>query len=205
MNLSVPILTRRWVQLEPLLELHRETLRQAADDERIWRHTLTIARGAGFDAWFNEALAQRDALRQVPFAVRRLGDERLIGSTSFLDCNPRHRRIEIGSTWYIPEVWGTQINPECKLLLMTHAFEVLEVNRVAYITDLLNVHSQAAIAKLGAVREGVCRSHAVTHTGRVRDSVLFSIIKGEWPAVKARLEKRLSEGNAPAELARRSE
>jgi RimJ/RimL family protein N-acetyltransferase len=195
-NLSVPILTGRWVQLEPLAELHREDLRAAADDERIWRHTLTIARGAGFDSWFDDAFTQRDAGRQVPFAVRGLTDGKLIGSTSYLDLNVRHKRVEIGSTWYIPEVWGTQINPECKLLLMTHAFEVLEMNRVAYVTDLLNEHSQAAIAKLGAVREGVCRCHAVTQSGRLRDSVLFSIIRAEWPGVKARLEERVVGGNA---------
>jgi RimJ/RimL family protein N-acetyltransferase len=103
----------------------------------------------------------------------------------------KHRRIEIGSTWYRPELWGTAINPECKLLLLAHAFEVLGVNRVALITDGQNERSQAAIAKLGAVREGVLRSHMVVQGGRVRDTVVFSITATEWPAVRQRLVGRV--------------
>ena len=189
---TVPALTGRWVRLEPLAEAHREALRRAADDERIWTNTLVVGRGPGFDASFDDAFVQRDAGRQIPFAVRLLTDDRLIGSTSYLDVNPRHKRVEIGSTWYEPAVWGTAVNPECKLLLLAHAFEVLGVNRVALVTDLRNEHSQAAIAKLGAVREGVLRAHMVTQGERVRDSVVFSIVVAEWPRVKERLTGRLS-------------
>ena len=189
---TVPALTGRWVRLEPLAEAHREALRRAADDERIWKNTLVVGRGPGFDASFDDAFVQRDAGRQIPFAVRLLTDDRLIGSTSYLDVNPRHKRVEIGSTWYEPAVWGTAVNPECKLLLLAHAFEVLGVNRVALVTDLRNEHSQAAIAKLGAVREGVLRAHMVTQGERVRDSVVFSIVVAEWPRVKERLTGRLS-------------
>src|SRR5262249_20178904 len=197
MSFTVPVLTGGWVQLEPLGAAHREGLRSAADDERIWRHTLVVARGPGFDPWFEDALAQRDAGRQIPLAVRRLADARLVGSTSFLDPSVRHRRVEIGSTWYHPDVWGTVVNAESKLLLLTHAFEVLGVNRVALVTDLRNERSQAAIAKLGAVREGVCRCHMITQGGRVRDSVLFSIIAAEWPQVRERLAAR-GAGGGPA-------
>ena len=189
---TVPALTGRWVRLEPLAEAHREALRRAAADERIWKNTLVVGRGPGFDASFDDAFVQRDAGRQIPFAVRLLADDRLIGSTSYLDVNPRHKRVEIGSTWYEPAVWGTAVNPECKLLLLAHAFEVLGVNRVALVTDLRNEHSQAAIAKLGAVREGVLRAHMVTQGERVRDSVVFSIVVAEWPRVKERLTGRLS-------------
>src|SRR5262245_54137656 len=135
-TMTAPVLTGRWVRLEPLAEPHREGLRAAADDERIWRHTLTDARGPGFDPWFADALAGREAGRQVPFAVRLLAGDELVGSTSYLDPNPRHRRVEIGSTWYRPDVWATQVNPECKLLLLTHAFEALGMNRVSFVTDL---------------------------------------------------------------------
>jgi RimJ/RimL family protein N-acetyltransferase len=180
------------VQLEPLGDQHRDALREAADDERIWVHTLTVARGPEFDRWFEDALAQRFAGRQIPFAVRRLADQAVVGSTSYLDPVPRHRRVEIGSTWYTPDVWGTRVNPECKLLLLAHAFEVLEMNRVSLCTDLRNTRSQAAIEKLGAVKEGVLRSHMVTQGGRVRDSVLYSIVLADWPAVKARLTARLA-------------
>jgi RimJ/RimL family protein N-acetyltransferase len=191
--MEVTVLTGQWVQLEPLSEQHREALRAAADDERIWAHTLVLARGPEFDCWFEDALAHRSAGQQFPFAVRRLADQAVVGSTSYLDPLPRHRRLEIGSTWYAPDVWGTRVNPECKLLLLAHAFDVLGMNRVALFTDVRNARSQAAIEKLGAVKEGVLRSHMITQGGRVRDSVLFSIIREDWPEVKARLVARLSQ------------
>lgn len=194
MSYSVATLTGRVVQLEPLAESHRDGLRVAADDERIWRHTLTAAHGDRFDAWFDEALAGQAAGTRLPFAVRRLADGALIGSTSYLDVQPRHRRVEIGSTWYVVAAWGTAVNPECKYLLLDYAFEVLGVNRVALLTDRLNERSRAAIARLGAVREGVLRSHMVTQGGRVRDTVIFSIAAAEWPEVKARLLARLAAG-----------
>ena len=192
MPINVPVLTGRAAQLEPLDEQHREGLRGAADDERIWTFMLVNGRGPGFDAWMDAAFAQRAAGRQFPFAVRRLADGKLVGSTSFLDLELRHKRVEIGSTWYNPEVWQTAVNPECKLLLLMHAFEVLAVNRVSLVTDVRNERSQAAIAKLGAKREGVLRAHMVTRGGRVRDSVLFSITAAEWPGVKERLAGRLA-------------
>src|SRR4051795_10359149 len=120
MPLEVPALTGRWVRLatprgpapppggwgglEPLSEPHREPLRAAADDERIWRHTITVARGPGFDEWFDEAMKFQAAGSRVPFAVRRWADDALIGSTSYLDVVLKHKRLEIGSTWYRPEV-----------------------------------------------------------------------------------------------------
>ena len=125
-----------------------------------------------------------------------MADDRWVGSTSYLDVTPRHKRVEIGSTWYQPDAWGTVVNPECKFLLLAHAFEVLAVNRVTLLTDVLNVRSQAAIAKLGAVREGVLRSHMVSQGGRVRDSVIFSIVAAEWPAVRAGLMARLTQLDA---------
>lgn len=192
MPLEVPALTGRHVRLEPLAEEHREQLRAAADDDRIWRHTLTDARGPRFDRWFAEAFGRRDAGQRVPFAVRRLADDAIVGSTSYLDPVLPHKRVEIGSTWYRPECWGTAINPECKLLLLAHAFDVLGMNRVQFITDRLNERSQAAIAKLGAVREGVLRSHMVVEGGRIRDSVMFSITSNEWPAVHNQLTGRVA-------------
>src|SRR5262249_52144200 len=164
----------------------------AADDEPIWLHTLTVAFGPEFDHWFDYALANRAADRQYPFAVCRLGDQALLGSTSYLDPVPQHRRVEIGSTWYVPEVWGTPVNPECKLLLLAHAFDVLGLNRVSLCTDVRNTRSQAAIEKLGAVQEGVLRSHMITQGGRVRDSVTYSVVRDDWPRVKERLTARLA-------------
>jgi RimJ/RimL family protein N-acetyltransferase len=197
MGLEIPNLTGQWMRLEPLVEQHREGLRDAAADSRIWVYTLTVGMEEGFDRLFDEALAERDSGRRFPFAVRRLSDDKLVGSTSYLDIQLRHKRIEIGATWYHPSTWGTVVNAECKLLLLAHAFDVLGLNRVAFVTDLRNERSQAAIAKLGAVREGVCRSHMVTQGGRARDSVLFSIIAPEWPQVRANLLARLAVFNTP--------
>jgi N-acetyltransferase len=192
---SIPTPTGRHVQLEPLVEAHREPLRAAADDERIWKHTLTVARGPGFEEWFDEAIALSAVGTRHPFAVRRLANDSLIGSTSYLEIVFKHKRIEIGSTWYRPECCNTAVNPECKLLLLAHAFDVFHVNRVALITDRLNERSRAAIAKLGAVREGVLRAHMLSQGGRIRDSVIFSITSNEWPAVRDRLTIRLSNGD----------
>lgn len=193
MRFLLHALVGEWVQLEPMSESHRSELQPIANDERIWQFTLTSGAGAHFDEWFDEALNQEREGRQIPFAVRRLRDGQLVGSSSYLDVSERHHRIEIGSTWYIPEVWGGIINPECKLLMLRHAFNVFAVNRVAFVTDRLNERSQAAIAKLGAVREGVLRCDKITSTGRVRDTVVFSIIASEWPEVEARLVRRLAE------------
>jgi RimJ/RimL family protein N-acetyltransferase len=187
---DAPTLVGRTVRLEPLDEAVREALRPVAQDEYIWTTSLTHALGPSFDTWFDEALAERASGRRIPFAVR-LADGRLVGSSSYLDVTPAHQRVEIGATWYHPEVWGSAVNPECKLLLLAHAFDVMQVNRVALVTDALNLRSQAAIAKLGAVREGVLRADRITQGGRVRDSVVFSILAPEWPAVRRRLEQRL--------------
>jgi RimJ/RimL family protein N-acetyltransferase len=188
----VPVLTGQRVQLEPLSEAHRAGLRAAADDPRIWQHMIAPLRGPEFDTAFDLSLAQHAAGQRVPFAVRRLADGRLIGSTSYIEPHERHKRVEIGATWYVPDEWGAAVNPECKLLLLQHAFEEMGFNRVSFITDVRNERSQAAIAKLGAVREGILRSHMVVQGGRIRDSVQFSIIVSEWPAVKARLVARLA-------------
>lgn len=192
MTIALPTLAGRWVRLEPLAEAHREGLRAAADDPRIWTHMTAVAVGPEFDRWFDTSLANQAGGVRLPVAVRRLADGVLVGSTSYIEPNPGHKRVEIGATWYRPDCWATAVNPECKLLLMAHAFETLGLNRVSYVTDLRNERSQAAIAKLGATREGVLRAHMVTQGGRIRDSVLFSVISSEWPAVKERLLDRLA-------------
>jgi RimJ/RimL family protein N-acetyltransferase len=193
MEITAPALTGRWVRLEPLAADHRNGLRAAADDDRIWEHMIGVARGPEFDTWFENSLAEAAAGKRVPFAVRVLTSGELVGHTAYLDPVPMHRRVEIGSTWYRPDVWQTVVNPECKFLLLAHAFDTLGLNRVSLVTDLRNERSQAAIAKLGAVREGVLRAHMITRDDRVRDSVIFGITAGEWPKVKARLTARLDD------------
>ncbi len=192
MEITAPPLTGRGVRLEPFAEEHREGLRAAADDDRVWQYMYLDGRGAAFDRPFNDALQQRAEGKRLPYAVRLLATGELIGATSYIEPNAPHKRVEIGWTWYRPDHWAGPVNPECKYLLLSHAFETLGLNRVQLITDSLNTRSQAAIAKLGATREGVLRSHAITRGGRVRDTVVFSIIASEWPAVKERLLARLA-------------
>ena len=192
MEITAPVLTGHFVRLEPLADEHREALRAAGYDDRVWEHLSILGRGEGFEQWFATAQAQQTAGKRVPMAVRLLATGELIGSTSYLDPVPEHKRVEIGWTWYRPDHWATAVNPECKFLLLQQAFETLGLNRVSFLTDIRNERSQAAIAKLGAVREGVLRYHAITRNGRVRDSVLFAITAPDWPTVRGRLTARLA-------------
>lgn len=180
------------VRLEPLVEAHREPLRRAAQDERIWEFNLVSGFGPAFDPWFDAALKGQAAGHRIPFVVVRQSGGAVIGSTSYLDYTPAHLRVEIGSTWFVPAVWGTAVNPECKLLLFTHAFDALRMNRVSFHVDAINLRSQRAVLKLGAVKEGILRKHAVVYTGRIRDTVVFSVTVDEWPAIRERLRQRLN-------------
>ena len=183
------------IDLEPLDSIHREPLRAAAaGDDSIWTYFPVNFNGSGedFDPWFDYTLAQCAQGAQYPFAVRRRADQKVVGTTRFYDMSSDHRRLAIGSTWYTREARGTLVNSEVRLLTLSHAFERLEVNRVELITDPLNMNSRAAMRILGAVQEGVIRNHLIYKNGRIRDSILFSIIRSEWPAVRQRLMERLS-------------
>jgi N-acetyltransferase len=190
MSFEPVTLTGHYVRLEPLVERHREMLRPAAQNPRIWVLT-TSAFGAAFDPYFDAALKRAEAGIERPFAVRLLVEDRLVGSTRFMNIEAAHKRLEIGATWYDPTVWAGRVNPECKLLLMGHVFETLKWNRVEYKTDARNQRSREAILRLGATQEGIFRKHMVLADGHIRDSVYFSITDSEWPEVKAGLERRL--------------
>jgi N-acetyltransferase len=180
-----------FVRLEPLEERHREAIRPAAQHPEIFTVT-TSALGPLFDPYIDNALKRSDGPHERAFAVFHKKQGRPVGMTRYLNIEEAHKKLEIGSTWYEPSVWAGAVNPECKLLLMRHAFETLKFNRVEYKTDARNARSRAAIAKLGATQEGILRKHMIMADGHVRDSVYFSIIDTEWPAVKAGLEKRLA-------------
>lgn len=183
------------VKLEPLGPQHREPLRKAAaEDQSIWTYFPILFNGAGedFDPWFDYALERSALDEHFPFAVRRRSDARIIGTSRFYDIVPAHLRLAIGSTWYIPDARGTLVNPEVRLLLLTYAFTRLHVNRVELITDPQNLASLAAMKILGATPEGVIRNHMIYKDGRIRDSVLFSIVSSEWPRIQARLLHMLS-------------
>jgi RimJ/RimL family protein N-acetyltransferase len=189
MQIATRTLCGHFVQLEPVETTHRADLALPAADERIWQHTLL---GPSFDAYFDALLALRTTGTHIPFVVRSLRTGELVGATRLMDIVPEHRRVEIGGTWYHPDSWGGPTNPEAKYLLLRHAFDESGANRVQLLTDVRNERSQAAISKLGAIREGVLRSHMIVTNGRRRDSVLFSIIAEQWDAVRTNLEQRLS-------------
>jgi len=193
-----PILIAGRVRLEPLAKEHRDGLARAADFPQIWAHMPLDAAGAGFQPWFDLSLASADSGREAIWAVRTPADGALVGSTRYLAIERRDRRLEIGHTWYAPAVWASDVNPACKLALMRHAFETLGFNRVEFKTDSRNLRSQAAIAKLGATREGVFRAHMVRRDGSLRDSVYFSVIRDEWPSVRERLTARLAAAHSGA-------
>lgn len=189
MKIEAQVLENRFVRLEPFTEALREPMRTALDcDSASWDIMVGAAYGPHFDGWWASAMA---AGSRVAWAVRRLADSVLVGTSSLYEIRPEHRRCEIGSTFYRPEARGGAVNPACKLLLLQHAFDCGAV-RVEIITDAINPRSRAAIAKLGAVREGVLRRHKITHTGRVRDTVMFAITDEDWPTVRDRLDARLA-------------
>jgi RimJ/RimL family protein N-acetyltransferase len=180
----------RHVRLEPLEERHREPVRPAAQHPEIFAVT-TSALGPLFDPYIDNALKRSAAGNEMAFVVWHKAMDRPVGMTRYLNIEAAHRKLEIGSTWYEPSVWAGAVNPECKLLLMRHAFETLKFVRVEYKTDVRNLRSRAAILKLGAKQEGILRNHMIMADGHLRDSVYFSVIDAEWPGVKAGLEQRL--------------
>jgi N-acetyltransferase len=190
MNVQPTTLTGRVVRLEPLSLAHAAGLFAAASPELFalspqQPDPWTVD---GMRAEIASVLSHRDS---VAFAIVHLETGAPIGRTTYMDIRPAHRGLEIGRTWIAAAHQGTAVNPECKLLMLRHAFETLGALRVQLKTDARNVRSQRAIAKLGAVREGVLRKHMVLGDGVVRDTVMFSITDDEWPAVKAGLVARL--------------
>lgn len=187
------VLEHETVRLEPLAVRHAPGLFAAADPD-LFRFTPQAPKEwspAGFEADVQWVLS---IPASVAFAVVHRASGAVIGRTTYMDIHAEHRGLEIGRTWISKAHQGTRVNPEMKYLMLKHAFEGLAPGaiRVQFVTGFTNVHSQRAIAKLGAVREGVMRKNRILATGNPRDSVYFSVIDDEWPAVKARLEARLA-------------
>ncbi len=185
------VLEGQVVRLEPLGLQHLAGLQACVDLEtfKFFAETAPISLEPGdVAAYLNQMLALPNVL---PFAVISKASGEVIGSTTYMDIRPIHRGLEIGMTWYVEGVRGTRVNPECKFLLLEHAFEKLGCHRVQLKTDGRNLQSQAAISKLGAKLEGTLRKHMVMRDGFVRDTVMYSILADEWPGVKAGLLERL--------------
>lgn len=185
------VLEGRLVRLEPLTLGHHDALCAVGLEPELWRWIPTTIRSAAdLLVYVETALAEQAAGTALPFAIIERSTGRAIGSTRYGNIAPAHRRLEIGWTWLGAAWQRTGCNSEGKLLLLSHAFEVLKVHRVELKTDALNAKSRAAIRRLGAKEEGIFRKHVVCDSGRIRDTVYFSILDDEWPAVKARLSSR---------------
>ena len=194
MNVTPIILEGMHARLEPIAPKHAEDLFSMSRSTELWEFLVAppIQTEGEMRSWIEKAVKQTQAGTQIWFAIIRRTDNRAVGVTSYLNISHADRGVEIGGTWLSTEVWRTAINTECKYLLVRHAFETLGCIRVQLKTDERNLRSQRAIARLGAVKEGTLRKYQVTHTGHQRNTVMFSIIDSEWPAVKARLEGMLT-------------
>jgi RimJ/RimL family protein N-acetyltransferase len=202
-DLAPVTLTGTWLTLEPLEDRHANDLFQTMQDEEVcrylaWPPPSTVEETLALIGEARELMAARQS---IVFAQVWNETGRVIGSTRLLDVRPADRQVEIGSTFLARAYWRTPANTESKYLFLRHCFERLGCVRVALKTDARNVRSQEAIARLGAVREGVLRRDRNVR-GYQRDTVYFSILDDEWPAVKARLEARLG-GPAAATSGRR--
>ncbi len=186
------------VRLEPLDLRHAKDLLEAGRDAAVWRFLPNepFVDLDGARRWIDAALGAVREGREVAFAILRLPDGAAVGSTRYIDLRRADRALEIGSTWIRPDVQRTGVNTECKYLLLRHAFEDLGAVRVQLKTDGRNEQSQRAIERIGGIREGVLRKHMVLGDGFQRDTVMYSIIADEWPAVKERLERMLGRGAA---------
>jgi len=191
-KLSPVVLEDRFVRLEPFTAGLEGEVRAALDcDPEAWNGMVGAAYGEHFDGWWAAVLKAMEAGSRIAFAVRRLSDGAVVGTTSLYEIKPEHRRCEVGSTFYRPDARGGAVNPACKRLLLDCAFANGAV-RVEIITDALNAASAAAIRKLGARDEGVLKNHKITWTGRVRDTAQFAVLDEDWPGVRRRLDERLA-------------
>jgi RimJ/RimL family protein N-acetyltransferase len=192
MDAPTPVtLEANGLRLEPLGPQHADALRAAAQDGELWNLRITsVPEPHKVEAYIATALEMRPS--RLAFAVVEAATGTVLGTTSYHDIVPAIDRVEIGYTWYRRSVQRTHVNTTCKLLLLTHAFEVLGCAVVGFRTDNFNHASQAAIERLGAKKDGVIRHHAVRRDGTVRDTVMYSIVRGEWPEVKAQLKYLLA-------------
>jgi RimJ/RimL family protein N-acetyltransferase len=180
------------VTLEPLDMAHADGLSEAVRDGELWKLWYTsIPHPDSMKAEIERRLGLHAAGSMMPFAIRRNDTGALCGMTTYMHIDAAHRRVEIGSTWYARSAQRTAINTEAKLMLLTHAFEVLNCIAVEFRTHWMNRQSRAAIARLGAKQDGILRNHMRMPDGSLRDTVVFSIIESEWPTIKRHLDFKL--------------
>jgi N-acetyltransferase len=187
------VLSGKTVSLEPLQNNHREALLAAASDGQLWKLWYTGVPGPEtIGQYINTALTNQKEKGELPFVVRQNETNQIVGCTRMCNVDLTNQRLEIGYTWYAQSVQRTAVNTECKLLMLQHAFETLSAIAVEFRTHWFNQRSRNAILRLGAKQDGVLRNHQRMPDGSLRDTVVFSIINSEWPAVKNHLQFQLA-------------
>lgn len=188
------ILSGTTVNLIPLEKEHFEELYVAASDKELWKLIPTdCSEKETFYATYHFALAEREKGNQYPFVIVHKATNKLIGSTRFFEMYPNDRKLEIGWTWITQPFWGTGINLECKLLLMTFCFETLKANRVQLKTKDTNIRSRKAIEKIGGVFEGILRKDRMQSDGTARNAAYYSILDNEWEAAKQKISSQMAD------------
>ena len=180
-------------RLEPLSHEHRDALVEAAKDGELWKlWYTTVPKSEAMDKEIDRRLDLRAKGSMLPFTVFD-AEGRISGMTTYMNVDAANRRVEIGSTWYAVRVQRSALNTQCKLLLLTHAFEALDCIAVEFRTHFFNHQSRRGIERLGAKQDGILRSHQIAPNGTLRDTVVYSIIASEWPTVKAHLNYQLND------------
>jgi N-acetyltransferase len=180
------------VRLIPIEMEHVEGIYKAANDERIWKHmSVDLTNRNAVVVYVEDAVKRRQDGTDEAFVIVFQETGEIIGATWFLDISLPHKRLEIGSTWIHPDYWRSNINTNCKYLLLQHGFEARSLQRIQIKTSHQNVRSQAAIERIGATKEGVLRNHMIQRDGSVRHTVLYSIVFEEWSTIKKHFEDNL--------------
>ncbi|WP_318616585.1 GNAT family N-acetyltransferase [Sporosarcina sp. YIM B06819] len=182
------------VLLRPMTKEDGEGIYACCRDERIWSHmSQSLQTRKDVDAYIEQALVNRDAGTEYPFVIVLRATNEIVGSTRFFDIATAHKRLELGHTWLHPSVWRTNVNTECKYLLLSYCFEQLQFQRVQIKTGHENIQSQKAIERIGAKKEGILRNHMIRPNGKVRHTVMYSVVQEEWLEVKQRIEGLMGE------------
>ena len=190
--LSPVELEGNFVKLLPLTESHKSEVLDAASDGKLWELWYTsVPSSDTLDSYMGFALKQKSEGLALPFVIVEKATGKVVGSTRFCSVDAPNRRVEIGYTWYSQSVQRTGINTECKYLLLQHAFETLDAIAIEFKTNFFNFPSRNAILRLGAKQDGILRNHRIDRMGNIRDTVIFSILKSEWPTVKTALEFKM--------------
>lgn len=173
-----------------------EGIYACCQDKRIWTHMLhTLQTREDVQAYVEQALVNQVAGMDYPFVIVLRATNEIVGSTRFFDIAPAHKRLELGHTWLHPSVWRTNINTECKYLLLAYCFEQLQYQRVQIKTGHQNTQSQKAIERIGATKEGILRNHMIRPNGEVRHTVMYSVVQKEWLEVKRHIEGLMDKYN----------